>query len=678
MKAYKKIHALLLTATLGFNSILGNPMLTTKASTNFSITKKVTIGAGESYKLNTTGSTEGITFKSSNKKIVSVNKKGKITGRKKGTATIIAKVKKLKKTCKVTVKPAAKGIKIKNGDLTLYTESTEQLFVSFTSGYSKIITYKSSNPSVASVSMKGLVMAKSEGTTTITATTFNGKKAKITCTVLDDEKSTSQPTVIPSATPTMTATTPAITATVSADASTVSPTATTLVETPTGTPMATVPAEIPTVSPMATVPAETPTVSPMATVPAEIPTVSPMATNPLEIPMVSPTVPVETPTYSTPNPSAFPVITPSLEPGAVTRAAVISKIENNTIYIEDNNTKLNLTDCITYYNHYDGEFYEVTIQELFPGDSIIIAYNGLITKDSPISTLCECEAIWVVESNYKFLPISPFLVPPNCFSETTIKGNYLGTELTLQVTDNTKLLNFPGSKTESYSDHLGYTNFLYIYFMPVYDDVNQVYHYMIDTIAFTNNRNMEYPPVCYKPVIYLYPEETTGISVDLDFKGEFTYVYPYTPDGHWDVIAKPDGTLTNLADGLEYSYLFWEGIPYDFTPDFSKGFCVKGEDVTSFFQKVLPEMGLTPKEYNEFIVYWAPILQNNPYNLISFQTENYEDIAPLTINPLPDSMLRVYMAVKPLETPIAIEEQTFEPFQREGFTVVEWGGGIYS
>ncbi|MBQ3600727.1 MAG: Ig-like domain-containing protein, partial [Lachnospiraceae bacterium] len=282
MKAYKKIHALLLTATLGFNSILGNPMLTTKASTNFSITKKVTIGAGESYKLNTTGSTEGITFKSSNKKIVSVNKKGKITGRKKGTATIIAKVKKLKKTCKVTVKPAAKGIKIKNGDLTLYTESTEQLFVSFTSGYSKIITYKSSNPSVASVSMKGLVMAKSEGTTTITATTFNGKKAKITCTVLDDEKSTSQPTVIPSATPTMTATTPAITATVSADASTVSPTATTLVETPTGTPMATVPAEIPTVSPMATVPAETPTVSPMATVPAEIPTVSPMATNPLE------------------------------------------------------------------------------------------------------------------------------------------------------------------------------------------------------------------------------------------------------------------------------------------------------------------------------------------------------------------------------------------------------------
>ena len=38
-------------------------------------------------------------------------------------------------------------------------------------------------------------------------------------------------------------------------------------------------------------------------------------------------------------------------------------------------------------------------------------------------------------------------------------------------------------------------------------------------------------------------------------------------------------------------------------------------------------MGLTPKEYNEFIVYWAPLLQNNPYNLISFQAKNYEELA---------------------------------------------------
>ena len=120
MKNHKKINALLLTASIGFNSILGSNVPMAKASNTFSITKKVTIGVGENYKLNTSGSTEGITFKSSNKKIVSVTKKGKITGKKKGTTTIIAKVKKQNKSCKVTVKPAAKGIKIKNGNLTLH------------------------------------------------------------------------------------------------------------------------------------------------------------------------------------------------------------------------------------------------------------------------------------------------------------------------------------------------------------------------------------------------------------------------------------------------------------------------------------------------------------------------------------------------------------------------------
>lgn len=64
----------------------------------------------------------------------------------------------------------------------------------------------------------------------------------------------------------------------------------------------------------------------------------------------------------------------------------------------------------------------------------------------------------------------------------------------------------------------------------------------------------------------------------------------------------------------------------------------------------------------------------NYYNLISFQSENYEQNAPLHINPAPDSMLRVYMAYKPLNSPVYIEPQTFEPFERQGFTVVEWGG----
>jgi hypothetical protein len=116
------------------------------------------------------------------------------------------------------------------------------------------------------------------------------------------------------------------------------------------------------------------------------------------------------------------------------------------------------------------------------------------------------------------------------------------------------------------------------------------------------------------------------------------------------------------------------GITNAIKCDFSKGFVVKGADTAVFLQEKLAHIGLTPREYNEFIVYWAPLMQDNAWNLISFQDNNYTDNAVLTIEPKPDSILRVYMAFKPLAYPINIPPQEFTPFERKGFTVVEWGG----
>ncbi|MGB4609237.1 MAG: hypothetical protein WBH77_01275 [Saccharofermentanales bacterium] len=69
-------------------------------------------------------------------------------------------------------------------------------------------------------------------------------------------------------------------------------------------------------------------------------------------------------------------------------------------------------------------------------------------------------------------------------------------------------------------------------------------------------------------------------------------------------------------------------------------------------------------------------MQNNPYNLITFQGENYTENTKLEISPEPDSILRVFMAYKPLNQAISVEEQFLEPFERKGFTVVEWGGTV--
>ena len=175
-----------------------------------------------------------------------------------------------------------------------------------------------------------------------------------------------------------------------------------------------------------------------------------------------------------------------------------------------------------------------------------------------------------------------------------------------------------------------------------------------------------------KPVIYLYPTSQQTVSVELEYKGTLTCTYPEYKDG-WKVKAQPDGTLTNLSDNREYSYLYWEGVSNN-KWDMSKGFVVKGTETEKFLQEKLEYLGLTPKEYNEFIVYWLPIMKDNKYNSITFVGEDYENIAELKITPKPDSILRIMMVFKPLNKPVKIEEQELKPFVREGFTVVEWGG----
>ena len=108
--------------------------------------------------------------------------------------------------------------------------------------------------------------------------------------------------------------------------------------------------------------------------------------------------------------------------------------------------------------------------------------------------------------------------------------------------------------------------------------------------------------------------------------------------------------------------------------DLSTGFVVRAEDTISFLQEKLAKLGLTPREYNEFIVYWYPLMKNNPYNLIHFAGTEYTDAAPLTITPAPDSLLRVFMVYKPLTEKINVPEQSLSSFERKGFSVVEWGG----
>jgi hypothetical protein len=185
-----------------------------------------------------------------------------------------------------------------------------------------------------------------------------------------------------------------------------------------------------------------------------------------------------------------------------------------------------------------------------------------------------------------------------------------------------------------------------------------------------------------KPIIYLYPEKTQQVDVRLKvLNGTLTATYPpYDFDfGGWRVIAEPDGKLLNLADNRTYSYLFWESLSTSpVAGDFSKGFAVRGNEIREFLADILPKIGLLPHEYNEFIVYWYPRLMNVPLMHIYFAGAEYDAEAPLVIEPQPDSILRVFMVVRPLDRPIELQPQRFNTFKRKGFTVVEWGGTLVS
>lgn len=179
------------------------------------------------------------------------------------------------------------------------------------------------------------------------------------------------------------------------------------------------------------------------------------------------------------------------------------------------------------------------------------------------------------------------------------------------------------------------------------------------------------PYVAYKPVIYLYPEEETDVSVKLMLDGKLTCTYPAYNTG-WKVTAAPDGTLTD-DNGQVYNYLYWEGET-NARWEMTEGFCVKGEDTAAFLEDALEKLGLNRREANEFIVYWLPLMEQNPYNIISFQTDVYTNAAELQIDPAPDTLIRVFMTWKAADTYVELPEQVLKAPDRAGFTVVEWGG----
>ena len=186
----------------------------------------------------------------------------------------------------------------------------------------------------------------------------------------------------------------------------------------------------------------------------------------------------------------------------------------------------------------------------------------------------------------------------------------------------------------------------------------------------------DYCPACgsvAKPIIYIYPEQETKVSVTVGRPENLTHTYPKYEES-WEVIAKPNGDLVDCKTGRNLYALYWEGIN-TVEPNMEEGFVVKGEDTIKFLEEKLEILGLNEREANEFIIYWLPKLESNKYNFIRFQSqEEISNNMPLEITPKPETIIRVVMEYKGLKEPIEVQEQQLQTPERTGYTVVEWGG----
>ena len=171
-----------------------------------------------------------------------------------------------------------------------------------------------------------------------------------------------------------------------------------------------------------------------------------------------------------------------------------------------------------------------------------------------------------------------------------------------------------------------------------------------------------------KPAVYLYPEKDMNIKVSVLINGVMTKSEPEYNSG-WDVFA----TRESIING-KYDYLFYEAdLKTLKLPE--EGWIVEYNNLEKWFDEYLPNLGLNEKETGQFKEYWLKDLKEANYYEIKLLDNNFlYDNMRLVISPEPQTLIRLNFYFKPLNNKPRLKEPVITKKERNGFTVVEWGG----
>ncbi|WP_285959894.1 leucine-rich repeat protein [Thomasclavelia spiroformis] len=164
----------------------------TKVSLNYSdleIKKDSSQGLRATITPKETTDDKTLTWESSNPEVATVSSTGVVTARRPGNAIITVRTSNgLTDTCNITVISQITSVHLNLTAITLDEGVSQTLRATINPSDTtddKTLTWKSSNPEVATVDQEGKVTAVKEGSATITVTTVNGKEATCTVTVLN-------------------------------------------------------------------------------------------------------------------------------------------------------------------------------------------------------------------------------------------------------------------------------------------------------------------------------------------------------------------------------------------------------------------------------------------------------------------------------------------------------------
>lgn len=354
-----------------------------------------------------------------------------------------------------------------------------------------------------------------------------------------------------------------------------------------------------------------------------------------------------------------------------------SSADNIALYPEDQ--ELLSEEYVVLYSIEDYnkllDTFETWYQEALPNYTLSVNENENIDDDTKQRLIDE----YKIFNDGRYKKLKDFLTTTNITEETFKTNGIIVTEditshMVLQSHNITDICSNEGILTLQFTkEEIGVVGDVTstLYFI----ELDKTYAEQTINIV-VNDINNSIPNVAYKPIIYIYPEQEQNVKVTLGSSDELLVSYPVYNNG-WNVLVKPDGTLIDNKTNRELYSLYYESENNVNFKIENEGFVISKDEIIPFLEEKLEILGLNPREQEEFIIYWLPILQKNNYTYIRFATnEEINNNMSLQVEPSPDTMIRVLMVFKGLEEKINVKEQPLQKVTRNGYTVVEWGATI--